>query len=181
VTVGGVRINCIGLLGLHHLFYKGVVGPLGLQGGATPGATSPGRRLPWSHLPLCRLPWSRPTRVTGVWPIRVYSCAPPHVPPPLGAASPGAGPRRPAPPYKCNISPINTSIQFYSYSSPLTDPTNVNGLFWWKIRWSTVKKFILHFAWFMFSCCGKLILECDMITACKLAEKEEECHFRSSF
>jgi hypothetical protein len=57
------------------------------------------------------------------------------------------------------------------------DPTNVSGLFWWKIRWFTVKNFILHFARFMFSCCGKLLLECDMITACKLAEKEEECHF----
>jgi hypothetical protein len=30
----GVRINCIGLLGLHHLFYKGAAGPLGLQGAA---------------------------------------------------------------------------------------------------------------------------------------------------
>jgi hypothetical protein len=50
-----VRINCIGLLGLHHLFYKGAAGPLGLQGcgplglqlcafpgAATPGAASPG-------------------------------------------------------------------------------------------------------------------------------------------
>jgi hypothetical protein len=130
VTAGGVRINCIGLLGLHHLFYKGVVGPLGLQGGATPGATSPGRRLPWSHHPLCRLPWSRPIRVTGVRPIRVYSYAPPHVPPPLSAASPraatpgtaslGAGPRGSPPPYKCNPSPINRIIQFHSYSSPLT-------------------------------------------------------------
>jgi hypothetical protein len=27
-----IRINCIGLLGLHHLFYKGVAVPLGLQG-----------------------------------------------------------------------------------------------------------------------------------------------------
>jgi hypothetical protein len=27
-----VRINCIGLLGLHHLFYKGDAGPLGLWG-----------------------------------------------------------------------------------------------------------------------------------------------------
>jgi hypothetical protein len=26
-----VRICCIGLVGLHHLFYKGVAGPLGLQ------------------------------------------------------------------------------------------------------------------------------------------------------
>jgi hypothetical protein len=44
VTAGGVRINCIGLVGLHHLFYKGVAGPLGFQGvrrGATPGAASP--------------------------------------------------------------------------------------------------------------------------------------------
>jgi hypothetical protein len=82
MTAGGVRINYIGLLGLHHLFYKGAAGPLGLRGAATPGATSPGRRLPWS----------RPTRVIGVRPIRVYSCAPPHVPPPLepslGASSP---------------------------------------------------------------------------------------------
>jgi hypothetical protein len=93
-----VRINCIELLGLHHLFYKGAAGLLGLRGGATPDATSPGRRLPWSRLPLCRLPWSRPIRVTGVRPIRVYSCAPPHVPPPLGVASPGAGPRDLLPP-----------------------------------------------------------------------------------
>jgi hypothetical protein len=36
-----VRINCIGLVGLHHIFYKGAAGPLGLQGCATPGAASP--------------------------------------------------------------------------------------------------------------------------------------------
>jgi hypothetical protein len=41
-----IRINCIELLGLHHLFYKGAAGPLGLQLCASPGATSPGCRLP---------------------------------------------------------------------------------------------------------------------------------------
>jgi hypothetical protein len=39
-----VRINCIGLVGLHHLFYKRAAGPLGFQG----------VRHPW-----CHLPWSR--------------------------------------------------------------------------------------------------------------------------
>jgi hypothetical protein len=35
-----VRIYCIELVGLHHLFYKGVTDPLGLQ------ASSPVCRLP---------------------------------------------------------------------------------------------------------------------------------------
>jgi hypothetical protein len=36
-----VRINCIGLLCLHHLFYKGAAGSLGLQVCITPDAASP--------------------------------------------------------------------------------------------------------------------------------------------
>jgi hypothetical protein len=39
------RICCVGLVGLHHLFYKGVAGPLGLQ------ASSPVCRLPYSRHP----------------------------------------------------------------------------------------------------------------------------------
>jgi hypothetical protein len=46
-----VRINCIGLVGLHHQFYKGAAGPLRLQGCATPGAASPVCRLPSSRHP----------------------------------------------------------------------------------------------------------------------------------
>jgi hypothetical protein len=88
VTAGGVRINCIGLVGLRHLLYKGVADPLGFQG----------VRHPW-----CRLPWVPPLLE-----------APPLVPPPLEPALGGLLP------YKCNLSPINRGIQFYSYSSPLT-------------------------------------------------------------
>jgi hypothetical protein len=40
-SVQGVRIYCIGLVSLHHLFYKGAAGPLGLQGWRTPGNASP--------------------------------------------------------------------------------------------------------------------------------------------
>jgi hypothetical protein len=71
VTAGGVRLCCIGLVGLHHLFYKGAAGPLGLPpplyaaspgagplelqgrqpirvsgGAASSGDASPGRRPP---------------------------------------------------------------------------------------------------------------------------------------
>jgi hypothetical protein len=55
-----VRINCIGLVDLHHLFYKGVADPLWFQG----------VRHPW-----CRLPYVPP-------PLE----APPLVPPPLEPA-----------------------------------------------------------------------------------------------
>jgi hypothetical protein len=92
VSLVFVRINCIGLLFLHHLFYKGAAAPLGLQGcAASPGAGSLGLQL----------------------------CASPRAASP-GAATPGAGPRGSPPPYKCNTSPINRIIQFHSYSSPLT-------------------------------------------------------------
>jgi hypothetical protein len=40
-----VRIYCIGLVGLHHLFYKGAAGPLGLPPplyAASPVAATPG-------------------------------------------------------------------------------------------------------------------------------------------
>jgi hypothetical protein len=45
VIIDFVRIYCIGLVGLHHLFYKGVVGPLGLPpplDAASPVAATPG-------------------------------------------------------------------------------------------------------------------------------------------
>jgi 2-polyprenyl-6-methoxyphenol hydroxylase-like FAD-dependent oxidoreductase len=42
-----VRMCCIGLVGLHHPFYKGAAGPLGLPP------------------PLAAAPGSRPIRVTG--------------------------------------------------------------------------------------------------------------------
>jgi hypothetical protein len=84
VTAGGcVRINCIGLVGLHHLFYKGVVGPLGLQGCATPGATSPVCRLPCSRTPSGASPGAGPLGLQGRQPIKVSGGAPPLVPPPL--------------------------------------------------------------------------------------------------
>jgi hypothetical protein len=66
-----VRICCIGLVGLHHLFYKGVAGPLGLSAAspvaATPSGASPrvgplglqGRqpiRVQGVRHPWCRLP-----------------------------------------------------------------------------------------------------------------------------
>jgi hypothetical protein len=46
-----VRINCIGLLGLHHLFYKGSADPLGLQLCASPGAASPRAATPGAASP----------------------------------------------------------------------------------------------------------------------------------
>jgi hypothetical protein len=46
-----VRINCTGLLGKHHLLYKGAAGPLGLQGCATPGAASPRAATPGAVSP----------------------------------------------------------------------------------------------------------------------------------
>jgi hypothetical protein len=46
---------------MHHLFYKGVAGPLGLHRGAPPlGAASPGAATPGAASPGRRLPWSRP-------------------------------------------------------------------------------------------------------------------------
>jgi hypothetical protein len=91
-----VRICCIGLVGLHHLFYKGVAGPLGLQA-ATPSGTSPGVgplglqgrqpiRVQGVRHPWCRLPQVPP-------PLEV----PPLVPPPL------ADPRGSPPPI--NVTP----------------------------------------------------------------------------
>jgi hypothetical protein len=72
-----VRICCIGLVGLHHLFYKGAAGPLGLPAAslyaaspvaATPSGASPGVgplglqgrqpiRVQGVRHPWCRLPW----------------------------------------------------------------------------------------------------------------------------
>jgi hypothetical protein len=86
VTVGGVRINCIGLVDLHHLFYKGAAGPLGLQGCATPGAASPVCRLPCSRIPSGASPGAGPLGLQGRQPIRVSGGAPPLVPPPLEPA-----------------------------------------------------------------------------------------------
>jgi hypothetical protein len=40
-TLESVRLCCIGLMGLHHLFYKGAAGPLGLPSSL---AAAPGRR-----------------------------------------------------------------------------------------------------------------------------------------
>jgi hypothetical protein len=93
-----VRINCMGLLGLHHLFYKGAAGPLGLQGCTTPGAASPVCRLPCSRTPSGASPGAGPLGLQGRQPIRVTGGAPP-----LGAASPGAGPRGSPPPI--NVTP----------------------------------------------------------------------------
>jgi hypothetical protein len=100
VSLVFVRINCIGLLGLHHLFYKGAAGPLGLQGcAASPGAG--------------------PLGLQGCGPLGLQLCASPDAATP-SAASPGTGPRGYPPPYKCNPSPIDRIIQFHSYFSPLT-------------------------------------------------------------
>jgi hypothetical protein len=83
----GVRINCIGLVGLHHLFYKGAAGPLGLQGCATPGATSPvAATLSGAS------PGASPLGLQGRQPIRVSGGAPPLVPPPLKPALGGLPP-----------------------------------------------------------------------------------------
>jgi hypothetical protein len=81
-----VRICCIGLVCLHHLFYKGVAGPLGLPPHlyvASPGAGPLGLqgRLPirvsgGAASPRCRLHWRRLP-----WP-------PPSWPPALGGPSP---------------------------------------------------------------------------------------------
>jgi hypothetical protein len=70
-----VRINCIGLVGLHHLFYKGAAGPLGLQGCATPGAASPVAATPSSASS-----GAGPLGLQGRQPIRVSGGAPPLVP-----------------------------------------------------------------------------------------------------
>jgi hypothetical protein len=67
-----VRICCIGLVDLHHLFYKGAAGPLGLQASSpvatTPSGASPGVdplglqgrqpiRVRGVRHPWCRIPW----------------------------------------------------------------------------------------------------------------------------
>jgi hypothetical protein len=80
-TNGTVRINCIVLLGMHHLFYKGAAGPLGLQGCATPGAASPVAATPSGVSP-----GADPLGLQGRQPIRVSGGAPPLVPPPLEPA-----------------------------------------------------------------------------------------------
>jgi hypothetical protein len=77
-SVQGVRIYCIGLVSLHHLFYKGAAGPLGLQGWRTPGAASPVCRLPCSRHPRAASPGAGPLGLQGRQPIRVSG----------GAASP---------------------------------------------------------------------------------------------
>jgi hypothetical protein len=87
-----VRINCIELLGLHHLFYKGAAGPLGFQGCATPGAASPG-----AATPSATSPGAGPLGLQECGPLGLHGCASP------GAASPRAGPRGSTPPI--NVTP----------------------------------------------------------------------------
>jgi hypothetical protein len=88
VTAGGVRLCCIGLVGLHHLFYKGAAGPLGLPPplyAASPGAgplglglqgRQPIRVTGGAASPRCRLHWRR------------LPWLPPSWPPALGGPSP---------------------------------------------------------------------------------------------
>jgi hypothetical protein len=68
---------------MHHLFYKGAAGSLGLQGCATPGTASP-----VATTPSDASPGTGPLGLQGRQPIRVSGGAPPLMPPP-----PGAGPR----------------------------------------------------------------------------------------
>jgi hypothetical protein len=75
-----VRLCCIGLVGLHHLFYKGAAGSLGLPPplyAASPGAG--------------------PLGLQGRQPIRVSGVLPPPGAASTGGASPGRRPpgRRP--------------------------------------------------------------------------------------
>jgi hypothetical protein len=52
-------------------------------------------------------------------PLELTGGAPPLVPPPSLSAGPSWSP----PPYKCNLSPVNRSIQFCGNPSPLTGTT----------------------------------------------------------
>jgi hypothetical protein len=86
-----VRICCIGVVGLHHLFYKGAVGPLGLPA-ASPGVSPLGLqgRQPIRVQGVCH-PWCRLPQVLP--PLEA-----PHLVPPLLA-----GPRGSPPPI--NVTP----------------------------------------------------------------------------
>jgi hypothetical protein len=81
-----VRINCIELVGLRHLFYKGAAGPLGLQG-APPLVPPPlYATSPVAATPSGASPGAGPLGLQGRQPIRVSGGAPPLVPPPLEPA-----------------------------------------------------------------------------------------------
>jgi hypothetical protein len=88
-------------MGLHHLFYKGAAGPLGLQGCATPGAASP-----------------------GAGPLGFQGVPPPLEAPRLAATLLAAGPRGVTPPIYCT-----PPVEQYRHPIPLLSHGNQSQFF----------------------------------------------------